>query len=144
MMIELLNDKSDGFMDDLLPLAEIRATEVFVGCVSNLTMSGFQNIDSPVALIGPACSTDVAEITTSSFRDNQNWRGVVISPSSTAPSIANDTQYPNAARLSTSETKIQEGLKEIANYFGWKKNLRVRLLTTQPRHGIFQQWKRPW
>ena len=39
----------------------------------------------------------------------------------TAPSIANDTAYPNVARLSTSENRIQHGLTALAKHFGWQK-----------------------
>ncbi len=39
----------------------------------------------------------------------------------TAPSIANDTAYPNVARLSTSENRIQNGLTALAKHFGWRK-----------------------
>ena len=123
MMIDLLNNKTDGFLDNLLPYSRFNVTEYFVGCVNNNTIAGFESLMSqdPVAFLGPTCSTDVAEISQSSFREDRDFRGVIVSPSSTAPSIANDTAYPNVARLSTSENRIQIGLREIALEFGWQK-----------------------
>jgi len=125
MMVDLLNNKTDGFLDDILPHARIQMSETFVGCVNNLTVQGLETLvqgeNVPVAIIGPSCSTDVAEITSSSFRDENDFRAVIVSPSSTAPSIANETEFPNVARLSTSEDKVQAGLREVAIYFGWKK-----------------------
>ncbi len=85
MMIDLLNNKTDGFLDNLLPYSRFNFTEYFVGCVNNLTIQGFEYLMSkdPVAFLGPTCSTDVAEITSSAFRNERDFRGVIVSPSST-------------------------------------------------------------
>ena len=56
---------------------------------------------------------------------NNNTQGPTLkqqySNTGTAPSIANDTAYPNVARLSTSENRIQHGLTALAKHFGWQK-----------------------
>ena len=131
-MADLINDKTDGFLDDLLPHALIMVNESHQGCVQGLVQPALTQLSSSlpnmIATIGPSCSNDVAEIAHSDYRSNASAnpsvthpRYVILSPSSTAPSLANETHYPNVVRLSTNELQIGRGNTAVSQLYSWRK-----------------------
>lgn len=137
-MVEVINNKLDGFYDDLLPDARLVLHEnhVNVGCSVNQARSAHKemlkvarqsNTDQNemfVAVIGPACSNDVEDLTEKSWRDagREGTRDtLIVSGSSTASTLADDIRYPNLARLATSEKGIAGGLAFLCRKYGWKR-----------------------
>lgn len=74
----------------------------------------------PSLLVGPALPSPTAAITNSYFRGE--FPTVVAASSSTAPDLADDNQFPNLARLATSETNGPAfAAAAVAHYFGWTR-----------------------
>lgn len=125
LMVELINDKSDGFMDDLLPNSYIHTEEARIGCVESLGLAAVKDLASllpnMLAVIGPICSNDVRDISGTQGRSLANFDGLVISSSSTAPSLDDEDAYPKVARLSTSEVFIGRGSSLLAERWAWKR-----------------------
>jgi hypothetical protein len=134
-MAEVINNKHDGFMDDLLPHARLvlRETHGIVPCSSGAAR-GAHNImveDASkmglehmfVATIGPGCSGDVQDVTGKEWRDEsiKNRNNLVISGSSTASTLSDNILYPNLARMSTPEKGIGEGFAYMCKKYSWKR-----------------------
>ena len=120
--LDLINDKTDGFLDDLLPNTVLRAEEARIGCVDSLGPSAVAQLQAAlpnmIGVIGHICSNDVADIANAAFRDGTGagghdhrshdhgtashgtaFHGIVISSSSTAPSLADRAAYKVAPRV---------------------------------------------
>lgn len=133
--VEVINNKTDGFVDELLPFAKIviHETHVQIGCNKNEAVEGYMDqrrlIDVPfrsssgkhVATIGALCSEDVAAITAAGWRNKTNAPEVVIAAVSTAGILSNSKKYPNLVRMSTSETELNPGLAMMNTAFGWHR-----------------------
>jgi hypothetical protein len=132
-MAEAINNKNDGFMDDLLPHARLvlRETHGFLACSSGEARAGHNAIVDDVkatgmehmfvATIGPSCSNDVADVAGKVWRDESlsNRNNLVISGSSTASTLSDEEAYPNLARMSTPEKGIGEGFAYLCKKYGW-------------------------
>ena len=85
-MVDRNNDKTDGFLDSLLPGVEIQTAEAHVGCVNNLSTSAVTTLAAAlpnmVAAIGPVCSTDIIDISNSAFRASTPFDAVLLSSGS--------------------------------------------------------------
>jgi hypothetical protein len=134
-MAEAINNKHDGFMDDLLPHARLvmRETHGIVPCSSG-TARGAHDVMAEdaskmglehmfVATIGPGCSDDVRDVTEKAWRSEStnNRNNLVISGSSTASRLSDEDLYPNLARMSTPETSIGEGFAYLCKKYGWNR-----------------------
>ena len=135
----LINDKTDGFYDDLLPTAYLDIKMENSGCAEGLAQDalkktrkrfhddtpGSEEKDSLYGIIGPFCSDDVKDVSGRGFRNLIDWQGVVISAGSTAPELGttdeNDREYPNMARIAIPETHLSNGLRSIVANNEWKK-----------------------
>ncbi|MAD24483.1 MAG: hypothetical protein CMO44_09965, partial [Verrucomicrobiales bacterium] len=124
-VIELLNDKTDGFLDDLLPNAYLEVAEAHIGCVEGLGTTAVaqlqQALPHMIAAVGVGCSSDVAEIGSPSFRAAHAFDAVVLSGSSTATTISDEAAYPNVARLATNEYGGGKGNVEVAAQYSWRR-----------------------
>ncbi len=80
LLAELINDKSDGFLDDLLPYAVIQIAEANGGCVQGMMPAALSELKAAlpemVAAVGPGCSSDVIAITSRSKRSELGFNQV--------------------------------------------------------------------
>ena len=126
-LIDRLNDKTDGFFDELLVNAVIHTAEAQIGCVSTppkgpSAIAELQAaLPNMIAVVGSICSNDVADISNVAFRAQAHWAGIVISGSSTAPSLADEVAYPLVARLATSERFVGNASALLAKLFSWSR-----------------------
>lgn len=122
--VDLINDKTDGFYDDVLEFAQIDVVEVECGCSDNNCIAAIRDLYARMpmmaAAIGPSCSSDVAAVSNVATRADTGYDGVFISGSSTAPSLANVTQYPSVARIVTNEFHSAAALAEVIRYHKWQ------------------------
>ena len=137
-MAAAINDKSDGFLDDLLPYAHILLNETEAGCNRlERTRSGLnalQSWDSElVAAVGPGCSGDLAELASAEVRAERAYDTVFISSSSTADALSNATAYPHVVRLSSPEKMVMAALAAFVERNGWQ---RVALLHDDSLWGV--------
>lgn len=137
-MVAAINDKSDGFLDDLLPYARILLNEAEAGCNElKRTRSGLnalQSWDSQlVAAVGPQCSGDLAEVASAEVRAELAYDTVFISSSSTADALSNATAYPHVVRLSSPEKMVMAALAAFVERNGWQ---RVALLHDDSLWGV--------
>ena len=127
--IERINDKSDGFYDDLLPDHTIFHSMVEVGshdsgcggeeAVRDRLRELHTSLNGVVAIIGPLCSDDVAAVTDVSWRTANNFSTAVLAPASTAASLADTGAFPNLLRLSSNDNHVVRGFVELASHLGW-------------------------
>ena len=131
--IDLINTRMNGFHDDLVPEARLVAHERTVGCSRRRAFEGVVDIaraiqpDQLTAVV-LTCSEDVASVSSvearAAFDDELSGQGgtyVVVSPSSTAPSLSDDNDYPFLARLATPESEISDGLVAIFHEYHWDR-----------------------
>jgi len=78
--ITLLNNKSDGFFDELLPGVTIVHQAATAGCAKNLVRTAFDEINSNLprvsAYLGPSCSDDVRQVAEASWRSSSGVNAV--------------------------------------------------------------------
>ena len=127
-MVAAINDKNDGYHDDLLPFVQLSVSEAYSGCSQGLVQGAFAELRTALpqlaAAIGPSCSNDLGEISDTSYRASiagEASRAVFLSGSSTAPSLADEALYPNVARLTSTENLVQRGLSQVAAQYSWKR-----------------------
>jgi len=132
--IAAINDKNDGFFNDLLPLTRLAATVVFhdggaCGEPDYSTRAAWVSdvlaVD-PVASIGPGGSTCLKSVTSNDNRAIVAGYGlrenaVFMSESSTATYILDRSLYPNVVRLSSSEKIVNEALSAVTNHYNWNR-----------------------
>ena len=128
----MINDKHDGFYDDILPSVRLDLAEANVGCVNQRGAAAVAQLQAAlpqmVAAIGVGCSSDVMDISNVDFRAQASFDAVVVSGSSTAPAIADETSYPNVARMATGEGPGGgPGHAALAAHYAWTK---VAVLST--------------
>ena len=134
----LINDKTDGFYDHLLPTAFIDVKMADSKCAVGKAKAALDQMrtefasdynmekeDTLYAVIGPFCSDDVADITNATYRAEIGWNGVTISGGSTSPALgtteAQDAAHPYLARTATPETHVANGLVAIMQQYSWTK-----------------------
>ena len=122
----VLNDKTDGLFDDLLPSARVELVEGNIGCVEQLgpTLMPELMAQQPrmLAAVGVGCSNDVADISSAAYRASTGFRAVVVSGASTSTVLTDDVAYPNVVRLITGEgVGGGPGNAALAASFGWKR-----------------------
>lgn len=124
-MADRINDKTDGFFDELLPNAFIEVAEEIYACgqiiESGAIPSVKQSLPNMVATVGVGCSSDVEAISDTTFRAANDFTQVMVSGSSTATSLADEVRYKNVARLATTEVGGGQGNADIAAHFGWRR-----------------------
>ena len=137
-MVALINDKTDGFLDSLLPYAYIEINETRAGCNDpNSTLAGLHALrdwdDQLLAAIGPQCSGDVKAVSSAAVRAELGHNTVFISDQSTAPALSNSTAYPHVIRMSSPETLVMAALCGFIQQQGWR---RVALLHDDTVWGV--------
>ena len=122
--VDLINDKTDGFYDDVLEYAHIDVVEVECGCSENTCVDALKELQVQMpmltAAIGPSCSSDVAAVGSVASRSETGFDGVFISASSTAPSLANTANYPSVARVVASEVHNAAALAAVIQNQSWQ------------------------
>ena len=124
--VDRINDKADGWYDELLPNHTIITATQSVGCgIEGRARDGWLALETSLpgftAVIGPACSGDVADVAGSSWRGTRNNSAVVVSPQSTAPRLGDDTLYPNLARTSSTDTRAGDALIKLCRKLEWDR-----------------------
>ena len=126
-MVEILNDKTDGLFDDLLPDATIIANSTLLRCVTGDAPAALRalqrSLPALVGVVGPFCSNNVAEIAHVDARVGAGdiGRAVFISPSSTAAELKDEVLYPNLARMAPSDVATGRAMRQLVAHFGWRR-----------------------
>ena len=135
--VDRINDKDDGWYDELLPNHTIVTATQSVGFVNGRARVGWRALEASLpgftAVIGPACSNDVADLTNAEWRASSGSRAVVISPQSAAPELANENDYPNLARTSGTDVHRARAFVKLCETFDWD---RVALLHDDSVWGV--------
>jgi len=128
-LVDLINDKTDGFLDNMLPNAVVQLAEANAGCVEHKSQAAVRTLQrmlpQMISAVGIGCSNDVRDTSSLEFRAEQvdglpKWDGVIVSGSSTAPGLDDEVNHPNVARLATGEvTGGGPGNSRLAKYFSW-------------------------
>ena len=127
--VERINDKTDGFLDELLPnhtlsISMLDTTSGVSTCGSGKVRDQFHQLDANlggmVATIGPFCSDDVAAVTEAGWRTANGHSTVVVAPSSTAPRLSNVSAHPDLLRLSSNDVHVTRGFTALADRLGWR------------------------
>eukprot|EP00966_Prymnesium_polylepis_P320142 7376533-Prymnesium_polylepis.1 len=122
-MVMLINDKNDGFLDELLPHIRIVTRETLTGCAEGLARGALEGVMAQeprlIGTVGPGCSNDVADVSDRDYRETIGSRIVHISFSSTATSIADSTLFPNVARLATNDFYMSQALAQVCDHYSW-------------------------
>ena len=123
--VDRINDKTDGWLDDLLPNRTIVTSTRSAKCVPGEARSAWLELQDSLpgftAVLGPKCSDSVAEVSGLTWRNSTGNRAVVISPQSLAHELADGVAYPNLAR---SVTPSQHGIFAMLELFmtlGWDR-----------------------
>ena len=123
--IDRLNDKSDGWFDELLPGYTIVTAMSSVGCVEGRAQAGWlmlqESLPGFTAVIGPPCSNDVAAVAGAEWRESSGSRAVVISQTSTAPVLGDEAAYPNVARSLSNDEHMSHAIVEVFASLGWDR-----------------------
>ena len=129
--VALLNDKSDGFMDDVLTEAHLVLSESPVGCDEGGAPAGLTQLRASgarmAAVIGPACDHDVAAVASSAVRvtrlnetADESGDELFISPSSTASALGDEAAFPLLARLASPQARVVKGAHRLAQQLNWQ------------------------
>jgi serine/threonine protein kinase len=147
-MIDTINNKHDGFLDDLLVTraahdhnhedahavaksghhyVKIVANRehVYIGCSAGKAEAAWNEmhamVPSPLAVVGIPCSDETGALSIESWRTQKNDSSVVFSQSSTASKIANEIDYPLVVRLSSPESIRSRALQKLCTTFNWHR-----------------------
>jgi len=113
--VDLINNKTDGFFDDVLPNARIVAAGAWYDCGKGGGAAAVETLRKTVpnmtAVVGPACSDDVRDLAAAAARaaggPGSIGDAVMISASSTAPYLADDDDFPLLARMVPNDTPVK-------------------------------------
>ena len=123
--VDRINDKDDGWYDELLPNHTIVTAMQSVGCVQERARARWRELEASLprftAVIGPACSDDVADLTNAEWRASDGSRAVVVSPQSTAPTLADMSAYPNLARTCGTDVHMARAFAKLCEAFAWDR-----------------------
>ena len=123
--VDRINDKTDGWYDNILPNHTIVTATRSVGCVEGRAQSGWLELEESLpgftAVIGPICSNDVADVAGLAWRNSTGNRAVVLGTASTAPMLGDDAEYPNLARALSTDKRLAEGLVDLCASLKWDR-----------------------
>ena len=123
--VDRINDKTDGWYDNLLPNHTIVTATRSIGCVEGRARSEWHALEDSLpgftAVIGPTCSNDVADVASAEWRASDGSRAVVISPGSSAPQLGDEMEYPNLARTVGTDMHRGRGFAEPCKVFDWDR-----------------------
>jgi len=122
--VKALNDKRDGFFDQLLPNTKLKLVRKRVGCsevgsVAPAISALFTELPEMRAVVGLPCSNDVQA--TSNWMGANNKSATIISAASTAPQLADEELYPDLARFAASEHVLTDGVIRVMLKYNWKR-----------------------
>ncbi len=128
--VDVINNKADGFYDHLLLGRTIITAVRAAGCVQDRAQAGWLELENSSpggfdfsAVIGPPCSNDVRDLTSTEWRAARG-RAVVISYASTAVSlggVAGEQAHPNLARTVSPDSRRAVGNSKLCNQLGWQR-----------------------
>eukprot|EP01135_Chromosphaera_perkinsii_P002126 Nk52_evm60s217 gene=Nk52_evmTU60s217 len=117
--IKLLNDKSDGWWDDIAPDIEFVPVVGASGCSTSIASKAAYTLSlhKPVAVVGAACSgaSIGATLLLSPFKIN------LLSYSSTSPTLSSESTYPFFSRVVVSDVVQGKVLAKMFNSMGVKR-----------------------
>ena len=115
-----INNKTDGFFDELLPNALIVLNEAPAECGgAALAVRSLQSsVDSLAAVVGPNCTEDVINVTTSSTALRP---AAFIAPATTAAFLSDETLYPYLARSLTADNFKALSFAGLCAYYSWRR-----------------------
>ena len=129
----LINNKTDGFLDDLTPTIELTA-EAIEGCgdgsgalaaSDTLRLAHGRNLTAVLQ----GCSNEVMAASSRARREAVGPpRSVIISPYSSSATAANETEYANVARIIATTDNTAEAAAALCAHHGWS---RVAILSDQ-------------
>ncbi|KAJ8602704.1 hypothetical protein CTAYLR_003794 [Chrysophaeum taylorii] len=129
--ITQIDNHHDGVFDDVLPNVKLTPHNFHIGCSEGRAYDGLVSLANqiapdPISLVIAGCSNDVAEIGSVEARSRMAVDApatggdyVIISPGSTAPSLADDEAYPYVARITTPDSENGLGVARMAEFYGW-------------------------
>ena len=122
-----LNDKSDGFLDGLLPEHAIEVHEVDETAAGG-PINAFKNLNAqalaagePMPVVIGGWTSGILDSLSSSEGRATTGRTVFISPSSTLSTIADRARYPNVARLTTHDGHMSPLRTKLIRDLGWTR-----------------------
>ncbi|KAJ8606909.1 hypothetical protein CTAYLR_008929 [Chrysophaeum taylorii] len=128
--VDMLNDRDDGYYDDLAPSIQFIGYDLSVGCARALAYEALveiaRELEIRVDAVITGCSDDAAELADEAIRarfseaTGQTQAYVVIATSTTASILEDDATYPFLVRLATPENEIAHALGDLVAYYGWQ------------------------
>ena len=124
--VDAINNKTDGFFDQLLPNTLITTATARVGCAATPSLVPesmerlFSELPDTVALIGLQCSDDVGDTYAWAAHHNKTMP-VVLSTESRAPVLADETKYPNLARFTPNEHTFNQAFVSVLAHYDLKR-----------------------
>lgn len=122
--VAAINDKNDGFFDDLLPDTHIEVQAARCGCSESpsLVPAAMQELEAVLpdinTVVGLECSNDIEAL----YRHyNGTSPSAMMSADSRAPQLANDLLYPNLARFMPNDNVHMQGVIELFMSYSWKR-----------------------
>ena len=115
-----LNDKSDGWWDDLLPNINLKVEIFASNCSRSVGINAALDIvtrGTIYFIVGPSCSS--AAVTVSLV--GSIFEVPIISPSATSPELSNKATYKYFSRTVPSDQFQGTVLADLANHHNWKK-----------------------
>ena len=123
-VVAAINDKTDGFFDELLATAvivlEVNST---AGCIDLAgTKAALSSLSDALplmdAVIGPSCSDDAAAVTNAAYRASKNVSHTFLSGMSTAPGLSGTNKL---VRLVPSERLQAKAVRGLLSSYGWQQ-----------------------
>ena len=123
--VAMINDKSDGFLDDLLPSDTIEVVEVDDTQTGALTafqaIQASANVSNLPVVIGSWLSGGVKELANPTARASTTGRTVFVSPSSTLGGLSDRTQFPNVVRLTPNDNVHSKMRSVLLGKLEWSR-----------------------
>ena len=125
-MVSLINDKADGFLDELSPVLQL-TEELSEGCDDgSLALPATDMLrslhGSNLTAVLQGCSNEVAATSAAARRLALGPpRSVVISPYSSAANIMNESLFPNVARTIANTGNTATAAAAACINLGWKR-----------------------
>ena len=131
--IDRINDKTDGYLDDVLPHVRIVPYAKETRCAEEDTaLEDFielatSEMPSPVSAVFMTCSGDVKRIADPTTRDHfksitgQQSDYVVVATASSLASLEDDQKYPYLARLATSDAVKTSIVAKVVRLYKWSR-----------------------
>ena len=117
-LADLINDKSDGFLDHLLPNHQLTIVSRGTICRQSLAFQFTYEMSSAVcAIMGPSCSSELNAMTDLSVRHSLP----LISPSATNEELKDVKKYPFFTRVITDDSVQGQLMTDLLNALGIKR-----------------------